>query len=248
MSQRISLSWLDPLLTTPLKRQYRRLSLPSQLPPEAIVGLGHLAAMAAAIGWAFATTRWWGGLLGAAGVVGNHLCDIFDGTHARATGQCRHGGELLDHFTDPLSFSYILAGIGVGMGRLDLALAGVIVLMATAVLTNIRAKLTGKFTLDRLGPTEFKALLAVGGGVVWGLQVSCGGVIATRVLVGSFRLLLTLAAVQLVVQVIKSVREVNRLPTAPDASDWRSRDDEARENSTSNRGGQQNNPTAEEIL
>ena len=86
-------------------------------------------------------------ILTAIGVIGNHTADCIDGTHARRTGQCRNGGELLDHFTDPLSFAYWLVGIGVACGRLDLALVAVICLFAIAVLTNIKAKLIGEFTL-----------------------------------------------------------------------------------------------------
>ena len=37
----------------------------------------------------------------------------------------------------------------------------VICLYATAVLTNIKAKMIGEFTLARFGPTEFKTLLGL---------------------------------------------------------------------------------------
>ncbi len=71
-------------------------------------------------GLAFSTRFWWGGLLAAAGVAGNHLCDVLDGTHARTTGQCRNGGELLD-----TSWTAVVrlhpVRIAVSCGRLDLA-------------------------------------------------------------------------------------------------------------------------------
>ena len=111
------------------------------------------------IGLALSTTHWAGGILAAAGIAGNHFADCIDGTHARATGQCRNGGELLDHFTDPLSFAYWLVGMGVACARIDLALVAVVILFAMAVLTNIKAKLIGEFTLAKYGPTEFKATL-----------------------------------------------------------------------------------------
>jgi phosphatidylglycerophosphate synthase len=83
--------------------------------------------------------------LAALGVALNHTCDVLDGTHARATNQCRNGGELLDHFVDPLSFAYWAAGlssaaISHSLGAPWVGMAGVAVIFATAVLTNIRAK------------------------------------------------------------------------------------------------------------
>ena len=92
MPKRVSLSLLDPWLTLPIKGLYRRLRIPARLPPEAIVGCGHLAAIVGAVGFAFSTRSPWGGVLAALGVALNHTCDVLDGTHARATNQCRNGG------------------------------------------------------------------------------------------------------------------------------------------------------------
>jgi len=64
--------------------------------------IGHLSAIAGAVGFAFSTEAWWGGVVGCLGVIGNHTADCLDGTHTRSTGQCRNGGKLLDHVTDPL--------------------------------------------------------------------------------------------------------------------------------------------------
>jgi len=108
MSKRISKSLLDPWVGPPIKSLYEILPIPSWFPPKGIVGLGHLSAIAGALGFAYSTSTTWGGLLAALGVFGNHAADCVDGTHARRTNQCRNGGELLDHFTDPLSFSYWL--------------------------------------------------------------------------------------------------------------------------------------------
>ncbi len=163
MSKRVSHSLLDPYVTTPTRSLYSRLRIPQTFPPEGIVLIGHLCAIAAAVSFAYSTQFWWAGLLVAMGVAANHVADVLDGTHARATGQCRNGGELLDHFVDPLSFSYWLVGLSVCCRRLDLALIAVICLYATAVLTNIKAKMIGEFTLARFGPTEFKALLVTVG-------------------------------------------------------------------------------------
>ncbi len=226
MSKRISHSLLDPYLTVPVKRQYHRLPIPHKLPPEAIVLLGHALAIAGAVGLAFSASTWWGGLLAAAGIVGNHLADVLDGTHARKTGQCRNGGELLDHFLDPISFAYWLVGIAVSCGRLDLGLVAVIVLFATAVLTNIKAKLIGEFTLSAVGPTEFKTLLAA-----YGLTLAVG--VAMNILwvvTGATVFFAALVAVgigQLIAGLLRAVREVNQHGQPADTSEWVTTNDAA---------------------
>ena len=102
MGKRISHSFLNPWLGPPLKSLYKVLPIPQRFPPEEFVLIGHLLAILAAVGFAFSTKIWWAGVVAAIEVFGNHTADWLDGTHARSTGQCRNGGELLDHFTDPL--------------------------------------------------------------------------------------------------------------------------------------------------
>ena len=222
MSQRISHSLLDPYLTLPIKAQYRRLCIPHWFPPEGIVLIGHLFAILGGVGLGFSTHYWWGGLLAAIGIAGNHIADLLDGTHARATGQCRNGGELLDHFTDPLSFSYWLIGIAASCGRLDLGLAAVVGLYATAVLTNIKAKLTGEFTLSAFGPTEFKTLLISYGLLM--MTLTCGFIpLATSprlIAVWSFTTLIVIGIGQLLVQLYRAVIEVNRQGKPADTTEW----------------------------
>lgn len=222
MPKRVSHSLLDPLLTKPLKGLYTRLHIPSGFPPEGIVLIGHLWAIAGAIGFALATQSWWGGLLGAVGVAMNHTADVLDGTHARATDQCRNGGELLDHFVDPLSFSYWVTGLAYAGDCLLLGIGGVIVIYATAVLTNIKAKMVGEFTLARFGPTEFKALLIVDGLYLAStvrdyppFQQSA------REHVSGFLLWVLLAGViQLIVSLRRAVREVNSKGQPADTTEW----------------------------
>ncbi|WP_442511913.1 CDP-alcohol phosphatidyltransferase family protein [Novipirellula sp. SH528] len=219
MSKRVSHSLLDPLVGPPLAALYPRLHIPRWFPPEGIVVIGHLSAIAGAIGLAFSTTYLWGGLLAATGIACNHLADCVDGRHARSTGQCRNGGELLDHFTDPLSFTYWLVGLAIACGRLDIGLVAVIVLMAMAVLTNLRAKLTGEFTLAAFGPTEFKALLAVFAVALTTLSVFAPAITQMTCLVG-LAALTALGLILLPIQLIQSVREVNRCGSKPDTSEW----------------------------
>jgi archaetidylinositol phosphate synthase len=229
MPKRVSYSLLDPYLSLPLKGLYPRLPISRRLPPEAIVACGHLSAIAGAVGMAFSTTTIWGGVLAALGVAANHACDVLDGTHARSTSQCRNGGELLDHFVDPLSFSYWVAGLAYGATAYTayapwapwLGTAGVIVIYATAVLTSIRAKMIGEFTLARFGPTEFKSLLVLLGATLAGL-VGAGRVDTAPAVAFWFAATVTLAGLsQLLLSLWRSVREVNALGAAPaDRTEW----------------------------
>ncbi len=224
MGKRVSHSVLDPYLSNPIKARYDWFRIPKRLPPEAIVVSGHLLALAGAVGFAYSTTYWWGGLLAAFGVVMSHIADLLDGTHARRTGQCRNGGELLDHFLDPLSFSYLLIGLCVSCGRWDLAVAAVLCLYATAVLTNIKAKLIGEFTLASFGPTEFKTLLAGYGllQMVWVLSPRAP-ISANIIALWFIGMLLTVGVIQLAINLLKAVIEVNRHGATPDTTEWISR-------------------------
>ncbi len=218
MSKRVSHSLLDPLCAPLVPKLYALLSIPRAFPPEAIVGIGHMLAVVGALGFAISTGHPLGGLLIVVGVAGNHIADMVDGTHARATNQCRNGGELLDHFTDPLSFSYWMIGWGVSIDNLAFSLVGVLFIYATAVLTNIKAKLLGEFTLARIGPTEFKALLCAYGIGMSVLQLMGGP--SSTVAFYAFSAILITGVVQLVVNLVLAVREVNRDGAEPDSSPW----------------------------
>lgn len=219
MSKRVSHSLLDPFIGPPIKKLYPLLKIPAWFPPEGIVLSGHVLAVLGAIGFAFATTRVWGGILVAIGVAGNHFADCIDGTHARSTNQCRNGGELLDHFTDPLSFAYWVFGWSWAVGQLELGILGVIVLYATAVLTNIKAKMLGEFTLNTFGPTEFKVGLVLLG-VVLSVCAMFAQSIAGRVAFYSLLSAVVIGAISLVVNLAQSVGEVNRDGAEPDTSEW----------------------------
>ena len=228
MSARISRSLLDPLLTAPLRRIYPWIPIPARFPPEAIVACGHLAAIAGAVGFAASARSPWGGVAGALGVALNHVCDVLDGTHARATGQCRNGGELLDHFVDPLSFCYWVAGLSFSVLPATswapwIGMIGVIVIYAMAVLTNIRAKMIGEFTLARFGPTEFKTLLILFGLAQAWLVGSGARMFGSPPTVALwFLAAMTVAGVaQLLRSLWRAVRDVNDAGAAkPDTTEW----------------------------
>lgn len=220
MAKRVSHSLLDPFFTAPIKSLYRILPIPVGFPPEGIIGVGHLFAILGALGFSSCVSHWWGGLLIAIGVSGNHLADCIDGTHARATGQCRNGGELLDHFVDPLSFSYWLCGWSVALQRLDLGLVAVILLYATSVLTNIQAKMIGEFTLARFGPTEFKTLLVMFGLTMSGLTWEAPTPLAHGLAFWFFVIMIGVGGIQLLVNLVKAVRKVNTGGPPPDTTEW----------------------------
>ena len=221
MSRRISHSLLDPHVGPVCKRVYSRLHIPARFPPEGIVAIGHVSAIVGAIGFAYSTTLWWAGLVAAAGVLGNHFADCIDGTHARATGQCRNGGELLDHFTDPLSFAYVLIGIAVGCGRLGWGLAAVCCLFAFAVLTNIKAKMVGDFELAAFGPTEMKATLVGLGVIVAVIAISpASGATASFVMSAALVIAVPIGIAKLGIELKRTVKQVNASEKQPDTSEW----------------------------
>lgn len=202
-------------------RLYRILPIPAKFPPEGIILIGHLLAIAGAFGFAYAATNWWGGVLVAIGVAGNHIADMVDGTHARSSNQCRNGGELLDHFTDPLSFSYWMIGLAVSCQEPYLGIITIVCIYATAVLTNIKAKIMGEFSLSAFGPTEFKALLTIYGVVmatVTGLATTATD--PTLIALWSLRLLAGVGVAQLILNLVRGVIDVNRSGEAPDTTSW----------------------------
>lgn len=219
MAKRVSHSLLDPFFGPVIKKVYPRLPIPTWYPPEGIIAIGHVLAIVGGLGFAYSLDYWWCGLLISFGVAGNHFADCIDGTHARTTGQCRNGGELLDHWVDPLSFCYWLVGMAYCVERLDWGLIAVITLYATAVLTNIKAKLIGEFTLARFGPTEFKTIL-----VIYGLVMSAltrqDVELARRVARYFFAALLVVGVLQLLINLVRAVKEVNEKGEQPDTSEW----------------------------
>ena len=219
---RTSHSILDPFIIPLVGPLYRALHIPRRYPPEGIIAVGHVAAIGGAVGFAFSTHVWWAGLLAGLGVIVNHVADMVDGTHARSTGQCRNGGELLDHFTDPLSFSYWMIGLGFAAGAPGLALPAVLAIMATAVLTNLRAKITGNFSLAAFGPTEFKALLVLLG-VALAIVMRVGPQHAPEAAWWTLLALGVVGVVTLAVGVPRAVLDVNRRGAAPDDTPWKLR-------------------------
>ena len=102
-----------------------------------------------------------------------------------------------------------------------MGLVAVICLYASAVLTNIKAKMISEFTLNSFGPTEFKTLLVVYGLVIAGIG-AMGRVGWDRVQLayGFLALLLLIGLIHLPVNLIRSVLEVNARGSDPDTTEW----------------------------
>jgi archaetidylinositol phosphate synthase len=95
----------------------------------------------------------------------------------------------------------------------------VICLFAIAVLTNIKAKLLGEFTLSHFGPTEFKSLLAIFGMVLSAVTFAQQGLAQHVALIG-MTTLIGVGLIQLPIQLVRAVKEVNRSGGEPDTSEW----------------------------
>ena len=109
-------------------------------------------------------------------------------------------------------------------GRRWLGLAGVIVIYAMAVLTNIRAKMIGEFTLARFGPTEFKTLLVMFGMLQAALAAAGAGEEGPQRAFWFVAAMVAAGVAQLTRSLWQSVREVNARGTAPaDVTEWQIR-------------------------
>src|SRR5690606_5833941 len=107
----------------------------------------------------------------------------------------------------------------VSCGRLDFGLAAVIILFATAVLTNIKAKLIGEFTLSAFGPTEFKTLLTVYALVLAGC-VAAGATGIVTAVTWAFGALITFGAIQLLYGLVRAVKDVDQNGRLADTTEW----------------------------
>ena len=98
-------------------------------------------------------------------------------------------------------------------------MAGLIVMYATAVLTNIKAKMLGEFTLATFGPTEFKTGL-VGLGMSLAMMHFLQPSYVENTVWVSLRISVIVGAGQLGKGLVSAVREVNQNGAPPDTSEW----------------------------
>ena len=115
-----------------------------------------------------------------------------------------------------------MIGMSIAAGMPYIGIICILSIYGTAVLTNIRAKIIGEFTLAAFGPTEFKTLLVLFGGVLFlvGMKYSGAGV---PLIARALEVLAVLGVLQLVWGLRSAVLEVNRSGTKPDTSEWEQR-------------------------
>eukprot|EP00013_Stygamoeba_regulata_P018273 CAMPEP_0177678536 /NCGR_PEP_ID=MMETSP0447-20121125/29062_1 /TAXON_ID=0 /ORGANISM="Stygamoeba regulata, Strain BSH-02190019" /LENGTH=241 /DNA_ID=CAMNT_0019187547 /DNA_START=252 /DNA_END=977 /DNA_ORIENTATION=+ len=205
----------------PGERVYRALRIPKWVWPEAIVFTGFFFSCLAGLSFSCAVTSAWGGALAALFVYGNLIADHMDGRHARATNQCTNGGEILDHFFDPLSFSVITIGIAYAVGRLDLALLTVLGIYGNVSTVFQEAKITGTLALKTVGPAEARILFMTFGLVTSYLQHAYGQDYAASFVTSFLVFTGVLTLGQMSVELFRTVRRVNREGPPPDCSPWK---------------------------
>ena len=217
---KISHSRIDPFIFPIATKLYHSLRIPPSVRPELILLSGHVIALCGAIAFWAAQLIYWYGLLATFFVLAYQFTDILDGLHARSTSQCRNSGEFLDHFLDPLSFSYLLVGLSLYVNSLPLAVASVICMFATATLINVRAQITRQFTLPTFGATELRLSLAFIGVALSVLSSFSGPIIAKVVIEILLWVLLAVGLGQLIVQLIRTCRQIDALGIQPNTSPW----------------------------
>jgi len=141
-----------------------------------------------------------------------------DGRHARTTGQCRNGGELLDHFFDPLSFSVIIIGFGVAVNQPYLALLTVLGIYCNVAIVFQEAMIMGTLTLKVIGPNEARVLYMFAGLVQ--STVVYSGLPGHVVPLGMLVVATLLSVVQTIVELYKTVEKVNKYGPEPDNDGW----------------------------
>lgn len=217
---KISHSRIDPFVFQLAQKLYRCLRIPPSFRPEIILFCGHILAICGAIAFWVARNNSSYGLLAAFFVLGYQFTDIIDGVHARATGQCRNSGELLDHFFDPLSFSYLIIGLSLYVDKIALMISGVICMFATATLINIRAQLTRQFIIPKFGATELRLSFVLAGLTISIFSLFVSNFITLVLVEGLSWAIFFIGLVQLVTQLIKSCIKVNNSGIQPNTSPW----------------------------
>ena len=109
--------------------------------------------------------------------------------------------------------------MGIAADHWWLGTIGVLAIYATAVLTNIKAKMIGEFTLARIGPTEMKVVLALLG-IAMTLLVAYDMTLAGIAMFWSVVMLDAILVLQLAVNLVLAVKQVNHQGDTPDTTEW----------------------------
>jgi archaetidylinositol phosphate synthase len=153
---------LAPFETTALR--WLAVRTPNWVSPNVLTAIGFLGALC--VFASYALSRGYPALLwlASAGLFINWLGDSLDGTLARFRGIERpRYGFYLDNAIDVPEQLLLALGLALsGIFRVELALLGLIAFYMMSILTLIRAKTVGEFTLAYvgLGTTELRLLIA----------------------------------------------------------------------------------------
>jgi archaetidylinositol phosphate synthase len=161
--RRSNSGFLEPFETPALRWLAAR--TPNWMTPNILTAIGFLGAVGTFTSYALSADHpallW----LANAGLVINWFGDSLDGTLARYRGIERpRYGFYLDNAIDVPEQLFLALGLALsGIFRVELALFGLIVFYMMSILTLIRAKTVGEFTLAYvgLGTTELRLLIAV---------------------------------------------------------------------------------------
>jgi archaetidylinositol phosphate synthase len=161
--QRSNNGILEPFETPALRWLAAR--VPNWVTPNGLTAIGFLGALGVFASYALSASHpallW----LASAGLFMNWLGDSLDGTLARYRGIERpRYGFYLDNAIDVPEQLLLALGLALsGIFRVELAFLALIVFYMMSILTLIRAKTMGEFTLAYvgLGTTELRILIAV---------------------------------------------------------------------------------------
>lgn len=162
-ARRSNSGFLEPVETPTLHWLAAR--APVWVTPDLLTGIGFVGALGVFASYALAADRpvllW----LATAGLAINWLGDSLDGTLARYRGVERpRYGFYLDNAIDVPEQLLLALGLALsGIFRAELALLALIAFYMMSILTLIRARTMGEFTLAYvgLGTTELRVLIAV---------------------------------------------------------------------------------------
>ncbi|AWB28143.1 CDP-alcohol phosphatidyltransferase family protein [Halococcoides cellulosivorans] len=145
------------------------------LTPNAISWLALVLAVGAALSFALAGERTLLYAPAAVVVLASGACDVLDGALARHQGSSSRAGDFLDHVLDRYADLAIVAGLAVGIGRLDLGFAAITGVVFTSYLgTQAQAVGLNRAYGGALGRADRLALAAVVG-LIAATDVSLAG-------------------------------------------------------------------------
>jgi phosphatidylglycerophosphate synthase len=139
--------------------------MPPWVTPNYLTALGFLGAVIVFLSYALVPIHPGLVWLATAGLAINWLGDSVDGTLARYRGIERpRFGFYLDNSIDVLEQLLVVLGLALsGIFKSDLALLGLVVFFMMSILTLIRDKVMGEFTLayNGIGLTELRVMFAI---------------------------------------------------------------------------------------